>query len=50
MVYKRRKKKVATKPIKKSEPKEKLIFNKGLCYYQDYLFNIYEFINTMIMH
>ena len=28
MVYKRRKKKVATKPIKKSEPKEKLIFNK----------------------
>lgn len=28
MVYKRRKKKVTTKPIKKSEPKEKLIFNK----------------------
>ena len=28
MVYKRRKKKVAIKPIKKAEPKEKLIFNK----------------------
>ena len=28
MVYKRRKKKVATKPVKKSEPKEKLILNK----------------------
>ena len=28
MVYKRRKKKVTTRPVKKSEPKEKLIFNK----------------------
>ena len=28
MVYKRRKKKVVAKPVKKSEPKEKLIFNK----------------------
>ena len=28
MVYKRRKKKVTTKKTKKSEPKEKLIFNK----------------------
>ena len=28
MVYKRKKKKATTKPVKKSEPKEKLIFNK----------------------